>query len=166
MNMDQLAYIISQESDVEYNTRGIPSKCPAADCEERIPAGAVDEKLCEMFKKYRAAVKCDNADSDAAIQQATIICIYITTIKKTLESREEAARNGFPEIDFRAVPERVVAMKDSLRLMIFDEGLKSENLAQRHFNMGLKIHKPNGRGLESWSSTKVPRIIVDNARPG
>jgi len=167
MNTDQLAYFISQESDiVEYNTDGIPSKCPAADCEEQIPAGAVDEKLCDMFKKYQAAVKRDHSDSSIAIWQATMICIYITTIKKTLKSREEAARNGFPEIDFRAVPERVVAMKDSLRRMIFDEGLKSQNLVQECFNLGWKIHKPNGRGLENWSSTKVPGMIVDNARPG
>jgi len=88
-DMDQLVYFISQESDVGYNTGGIPSKCPAVDCEERIPAGAVDKRLCDMFKKYQAAVKRDNADSDAAIQQATMICIYITTIKKCWRAKRK-----------------------------------------------------------------------------
>jgi hypothetical protein len=154
---------LAQDNDDEVT---IPAMCPAFECRDKIPA--VDDSLRNLFRQYGEIIKAKGADSGHCARQEMSICLYIKGALKALEARAHAKKQGWPtDIDFSALPDRIMKFKEDLHRLVFTEGLKSDNLAMAQFKSDVDLQYPNGRGLQKLSNSPItPGGIVDNARPG
>jgi hypothetical protein len=144
----------------------VPSSCPATGCPHKILT--VDDGIRQLFKKYQETVKTKGVDSGAAVREEYGICIYVRAQHKLLDARIYAEGKGWPtDIDFASITPRVLAMRDDLHRLIYVEGLKSKNLAQRHFNKHLKEAYPKGDGFKALSGSRITTgLMADKARVG
>ena len=110
----------------------------------------------------------DGEDSGNCRRLTVEICFIIRQDIKTHNARTFALTNGWPtDIDFCALPERVMKMKDALHHLVFTEGLTSDNPVQQQFNKDIGLEYPDGKGLEKFSrQTLAPGRFMDHAQPG
>ena len=143
---------------------------PQDGCRDRIELSMINDTLCLLFSKYHAILESDGPDSHACHRQELEICFYLKQCIRSHTARKEAEANNWPvNINFMALLDRIVAMKDDLHNLIFTEGVLSNNLAQQQFDNDLKAEYKVGKalGLKAFSKeTKAPKLIVHNSHPG
>jgi hypothetical protein len=143
---------------------------PQDDCCDRIELNMINQDLRNLFRRYQEAAESDRDDSTACHRVEVEICLYIKGCIKLHKARQEADINGWlVDIDFRALLNRVVVMKDDLQRLIFTEGILSDNRAQQQFNEDIQVVYNVGldRGLKLFSkATSAPRQILLNSYPG
>jgi hypothetical protein len=144
----------------------VPLSCPAAGCPHQILM--VDNGIRRLFKSFNKTVETKGIDSGPAAREGYGICIYICAQHRLFQARVYAQGKGWPtDIDFASITPRVLAMKDDLHCLIYVEGLKSKNLAQRHFNKNFKEAYPNGDGFKALSGPRITMgLMADKARVG
>ena len=144
--------------------------CPHDGCCDGIELGIINDTLRLLFSKYQAILQSEGEDSGVLHSQTLEICVYLKSCIQKHMARNEAESHGWPvHINFMALVDRIVAMKDDLHSLLFIEGISSSNPIQQQFNDDLQVVYRMGRtrSLEKFAKeTKAPEYIVDNSYPG
>jgi hypothetical protein len=125
----------------------------------------IPEELEQLFRRYNHALDTGGLFGTGVLRLECEICGYLKGCQKKVIDWELAEQEGWPiNIDFKKLPDRIIAMEDKLRTFIIEEGLEASNLVVQALRtdlsrVGLELHK-------LVTISMPPVIIVDHAWPG
>jgi hypothetical protein len=127
----------------------------------------MDDHLRFMLKTHDGIVSDKGTECGPAMRLEALICPYINQQNGEITGQQFAKSNGWPiDIDFSKLTDRVILLTDSLTQLVFEDGLRSQNVVQQHFDQRLSGLRITRRKFSNLSKGKIPMVLADDSRPG
>jgi hypothetical protein len=127
----------------------------------------MDDHLRFMLKTYEGITRDKGAESGPAIRHEALMCPYISQVNGGILGQRVAKRNGWPiDIDFSKLTDRIILLTESLTQLVFEEGLKSQNVVQQGFDQRLKGLRLTRSKFSNLPKGNIPMDLADDSRPG
>jgi hypothetical protein len=97
----------------------IPSICIALNCDELVPAN-IPQELSNLFRECAKLLYYSPSGSLSIDLLETRICINLGIFRLEDRAHQNAKGHGYPEINFRALPQRVLDMECNINLVVSD----------------------------------------------
>jgi hypothetical protein len=146
----------------------IPSSCPCGDCNIPVPT-APSANLLAILKTHGTLIKEHGEDSKEVLRSSLMVHIELEATYERTQLLNLAHLNQWPtEINFKTLPDRILAMEHKLTELVFLEGTKGTGPVQdalrdiiARFGLGTDFSR-----FAKLKHTQIPELIIQNARPG
>jgi hypothetical protein len=155
-------------TDANKKINVIPSECPCGECDTPIPTMPSGDLL-KMFENLAALIKEHGEDSLEVFRYSVEVHIELDATRDKTRLLNLANRSQWPlKIDFKTLPDRILAMESKLTELVLREGMAGagpvqDALRDRIARLGLGADFSKFAKL---NHTQVPDMIRQNSRPG
>src|ERR1700722_7333518 len=145
-----------------------PVVCPCGACNEPVPT-APGAELLELLKIHVGLVKKHGAGSNEVFRSSLMVHIELDTNREKTRHLNLANLSGWPvKIDFKTVPDRILAMQDKLTKLVLHEGATGSGAVQDALRDRI-AREGLGSDFARFAKLKhhaIPELIIKNSRPG
>ena len=146
-----------------WSTSDIPGVCVEFDCNHTVPVN-LPKALVDLFHKY-AKLLFEFPDGSHSLDLIkTRICVNLGVFWVQERAHRNATAQGYPEIDFTLVVDRIMGMEIKINLLVVDPTVRLGCIVWDYLVDDLKVAESDLLSLEKGKN--IPLAIRQAARPG